>query len=143
MNEFDQFVKHVLKVKYYARYTDDFLIISDNRNYLVDLLPRLQSFLSEKLKLEIHPKKMTIEKYQRGIDFLGYIIFPHNKLLRTKTRNRIVRNLKLKVRDYRDERISKISFEQSVQSYFGVLSHANTYEFKKWLKNKLWFWLKE
>lgn len=30
MNEFDQFVKHELKIKYYVRYTDDFAIASDN-----------------------------------------------------------------------------------------------------------------
>ncbi len=44
MNEFDQFVKHKLKVKYYVRYTDDFLIISDNYDYLSSLLPKLQLF---------------------------------------------------------------------------------------------------
>ena len=31
MNEFDQFVKHELRVKYYVRYTDDFAIVSDNQ----------------------------------------------------------------------------------------------------------------
>lgn len=30
MNEFDQFVKRELKAKYYVRYTDDFVIASDN-----------------------------------------------------------------------------------------------------------------
>lgn len=30
MNEFDQFVKHELKIKYYVRYTDDFAVASDN-----------------------------------------------------------------------------------------------------------------
>ncbi len=34
MNEFDQFVKHKLKVKYYIRYADDFVILSENKNYL-------------------------------------------------------------------------------------------------------------
>ena len=142
MNEFDQFVKHILKVKYYVRYTDDFLIISDNNKYLEDLLPKLQLFLKEKLKLEIHPQKMSIEKYQRGIDFLGYIVFPHHKLIRIKTKKRIIRNLKLRVSDYKEGCISEISLEQSIQSYLGVLSHADTHEFKEWLKNKIWFWLK-
>src|SRR3989338_9127200 len=32
MNEFDQFVKHRLQVKNYARYTDDFVIVSDKKD---------------------------------------------------------------------------------------------------------------
>ena len=47
MNVFDQFVKHDLKVKYYARYTDDFAIISDNKNYLKELLVPIKLFLQE------------------------------------------------------------------------------------------------
>lgn len=143
MNEFDQFVKHVLKVKYYARYTDDFLIISENKNYLEKLLPLLQLFLSDKLKLELHPDKVTIRKYHQGIDFLGYVIFPHYRLLRAKTKNRIVRNLKQKIYDYKQGLISEKSLTTSLQSYLGVLSHANTYKLKESLINQFWFWLNE
>lgn len=143
MNEFDQFVKHTLKVKYYAKYTDDFLIISENKNYLEKLLPRLQLFLSEKLKLELHPNKVTIRKYHQGIDFLGYIIFPHHRLLRAKTKKRIVRNLKRKIDDYKKKLISEKSLMQSLQSYLGVLSHANAYRLTESLKNQFWFWLNE
>ncbi|MEK7219422.1 MAG: reverse transcriptase/maturase family protein [Patescibacteria group bacterium] len=34
MNEFDQFVKRELKVKYYIRYADDFVILSEEKNIL-------------------------------------------------------------------------------------------------------------
>jgi len=143
MNEFDQFIKHILKVKYYARYTDDFLIISENKNYLEKLLPRLQFFLSEKLRLELHPNKVTITKYHRGVDFLGYIIFPHYRLLRAKTRKRILRNLKRKIDDCKKGLISEKSLTQGFQSYLGVLSHASAYKLTESLKNQFWFWLSE
>ena len=38
LNQFDQFVKHKLKVKHYARYTDDFVIVAQDPNYLKSLL---------------------------------------------------------------------------------------------------------
>ncbi len=63
MNEFDQFIKHTLKVKHYARYTDDFVIVSGNCDYLKQLLIPIRLFLKEKLKLELHPNKVTIRKY--------------------------------------------------------------------------------
>ena len=140
LNEFDQFIKHTLKVKNYARYTDDFIIVSENRNYLENLLPQLRSFLSKTLKLEIHPQKVTIREYHTGVDFLGYVIFPHYRLLRVKTKRRIIRNIKKKIDAYKRGFIFERNLEQSFQSYLGVLSHANTYRLGEYLKNQYWFW---
>src|SRR3989344_1587111 len=86
MNEFDQYVKHVLRVQYYARYTDDFVIIADSQEYLLKLLPLLQAFLKKRLGLRIHPDKVFIRSYHQGIDFLGYGMLPHDIVLRTKTK---------------------------------------------------------
>src|ERR1035437_1233000 len=38
MNEFDQFVKRKLKVKYYIRYADDFVVLSQDKKYLKKVL---------------------------------------------------------------------------------------------------------
>jgi len=143
MNELDQFVKHTLRVKNYARYTDDFIIVSDNREYIEELLPRLQTFLLEKLRLELHPDKITINKFHEGIDFLGYVIFPYYKKLRSKTRKRIVRKIREKIENFHNNIISQHTLEQSLQSYLGVLSYANEYKFSQYLKNQFWFWRNE
>jgi retron-type reverse transcriptase len=143
MNEFDQFVKHGLRVKNYARYTDDFIIISEDRKYLEDSLPKLQEFLRERLKLELHPNKISIRKFHEGVDFLGYVIFPHYRLLRAKTKKRILRNVRKKMECHQKGLISENNLNQSMQSYLGVLSHANTYELTENLKNQYWYWLKD
>ena len=143
MNELDQFVKHTLKIKNYARYTDDFVIVSEDKSYLESLLPKLQLFLDKRLNLEIHPNKVSIIKSHRGVDFLGYVLFSHHKLLRTKTKRRIIRNLKDKVLLSENKPISEENLEHSLQSYLGVLSHANTYKLSNWLKNQYWFWLND
>ena len=44
LNKFDQFIKHKLKIKYYIRYADDFVIFPQNRNYLLELIPKLLFF---------------------------------------------------------------------------------------------------
>jgi retron-type reverse transcriptase len=143
LNEFDQFIKHKLKVKHYIRYTDDFVIVAENKLYLENLIPPIRSFLSDKLALELHPKKITIRKFHQGIDFLGYIVLPHHRLLRTKTRQRIFRKLKKRIDEYKMGVISEQTLEQSLQSYLGVFSHADTYELSNELKNQFWFWLNE
>jgi DNA-directed RNA polymerase subunit H (RpoH/RPB5) len=131
MNELDQFMKHKLKVKYYIRYADDFVIVSDSEDYLKNLLPKIQSFLGEKLKLNLHPNKISIRKAKQGIDFLGYILLPHHRIVRTKTKRRILKKLKMRAREYGDGIISQDTLNQSLQSYLGVMSHANSYGLKK------------
>ena len=81
MNEFDQFAKHTLKAKYYVRYADDFVFLSENRDWLVSLLPRISSFLHDSLTLELHPNKVSIETLSSGVDFLGWVHFPDHRVL--------------------------------------------------------------
>lgn len=143
MNKFDYYIKHTLKIKNYVRYTDDFVIVSGNKNYLTELIPKIKDFLLTKLKLQLHPNKVFIKKYRQGIDFLGYIVFPKHQLVRTKTKRRIYSKLRKRVEEYKTGIITKDRLEQSLNSYLGVLSHANTYKLKQDLLNQYWFWLSE
>lgn len=141
MNQFDQFVKHVLKVKHYARYTDDFIIISDNRDELDRLLAPITNFLQERLQLQLHPKKVFIRKVGEGVDFLGYVLFPHYRRVRTKTKKRMIGHLRSKIIQCNQGKLERDSLDQSIASYWGVLSHANAHEMSEELKNNIWFWL--
>ena len=115
MNEFDQFVKHELKAKYYIRYADDFVILSDNKSWLEDVvLPNFSDFLLNRLHLKLHPDKVFIKTFASGVDFLGWIHFPKHRVLRTATKKRMFRNL------------NENSKEATVKSYLGMLSHGNT-----------------
>lgn len=137
MNEFDQFVKHKLKVKNYLRYTDDFIIVSENRQYLESLVPVIKNFLQEQLKLNLHPSKVILKKLLQGVDYLGYVLLQHYKVLRTKTKKRIFKKLKKRIQEYVNGKISKTTLENSLQSYLGVLSHADAYELSRELKNQI------
>ena len=125
MNEFDQFVKRELKVKYYERYADDFVIFSENKEYLKNILKQMEEFLGNNLKLQMHPNKVYIKTLSSGVDFLGWINFPNHRVLRTSTKKRMFRNLK--GNDYKDE---------SLSSYLGMLSHGNGYKLEMKIKNK-------
>ena len=116
MNEFDQFMKRELKVKYYIRYADDFVILSEDKNYLEELLPKISKFLSENLKLSLHPDKVYIKTIASGVDFLGWVNFSNHRALRTSTKRRMLK------------RIKENSKEESRQSYLGMLSHGNAYK---------------
>ncbi len=115
MNEFDQFMKHKMKAKQYIRYADDFVILSADRSWLEELLPKIGDFLSERLKLKLHPDKVVIKTLVSGIDFLGCVHFPDHRVLRTTTKRRMLKTIGDGVNG------------QSLQSYLGVLKHCNSY----------------
>lgn len=91
LNEFDQFVKHVLRVKYYIRYADDFVVLSQSKQELETLLTKIQAFLKLRLSLDLHPNKVSIETLGSGVDFLGWVHFPCHRVLRTVTKRRMLR----------------------------------------------------
>ncbi len=124
LNEFDQFVKHTLKSKYYIRYCDDFIIASHSKPLLEENILKIILFLEENLKLRLHPRKVSISKSLQGIDFLGYVVFPHHRVLRTNTKKRMFRILK------------NGSTNNVVQSYLGVLQHCKGYTISKYI-NKI------
>jgi len=128
MNKFDQFVKHKVKAKYYLRYADDFIIMSNNRSLLDKNLQLVDTFLRNELKLELHPQKVSIETIASGVDFLGWVNFSHHTILRAKTKKRMLKRLK------------KNPTPESITSYLGFLKHGNTFSLQQKIVNDYWFW---
>ena len=122
MDSFDQYMKHRIKAKYYIRYADDFVMMSVGKEELEEILVRIRFFLKDNLKLDLHPDKVFIKTFSSGVDFLGWINFPHHRVLRTVTKRRMFKNLR------------NNSNRESIQSYLGMLSHGNTYKLKSKLR---------
>ncbi len=134
LNEFDQYVKHILKEKYYLRYCDDFVILSRDRNYLLGTIFNIRNYLDKFLRLELHPNKIILRKLSQGIDFLGYVVLPYYKVLRTTTKRRLLRKLNVKKKLFEGGLLSRESFDQSVNSYLGVLTHCKGVKIKEKIK---------
>lgn len=120
MNEFDQYIKHRLRIKYYLRYADDFVIMSDKRDYLVSVLKNVGSYLTNNLYLKLHPDKVSIKTISSGVDYLGWVNFPNHRVIRTSTKNKMMRKLAENPDNFHTR-----------QSYLGLLSHGNTHKIVK------------
>ncbi len=127
LNELDQFVKRTLKMKQYIRYADDFVILHQDRQVLERLIPRIAYFVEAHLCMSLHPKKLFLETVASGVDFLGWVHFPHHRVLRTSTKHRMMRRL--------EQHISK----EMVASYLGMLSHGNAYTLAEEVRSIGWF----
>jgi len=124
MNEFDQFVKRELKVSCYIRYADDFVILHHDRKFLEQLVPQISKFLETKLKLVLHPNKLCVQTLVSGVDFLGWVNFPHNRVLRTTTKRRMFKKL------------CRNQSNETVASYLGLLKHGNAYKLTEKIKKQ-------
>ena len=122
MNEFDQFVKHKLKVKHYIRYADDFVILQNDKIELKNTLEQIKDFLENNLKLTLHPNKVFIKTIASGVDFLGWVHFSKHRVLRTSTKKRMLK------------RVNENSKLETIASYRGMLGHGNAYKIRKSLK---------
>lgn len=130
LNELDWFIKRELKIKNYFRYADDLVTAHLDASYLKKILSHIDKFLQDELKLELHPNKISITKFHNGIDFLGYVIFPDYKALRTKTKRRMFKKIKVGREKLEKGLIDDETFNQSLQSYYGMLKHCNGHKLK-------------
>jgi len=138
LNELDQYVKQELKEKYYIRYADDFLILSPHKKHLEELIPRLEIFLGYKLCMKLHPDKVFVRNFYQGVDFLGYVLFPKHKILRTTTKHRMIGKMNKNFTDFMNEKIEFENMNQMFQSYFGIMGHGNCRKLRTKINKEYW-----
>jgi retron-type reverse transcriptase len=134
MNHLDQYIKREIKVKYYVRYCDDFVITSNSMEYLQQCVQKIGIFCKKELLLNLHPKKIIYRKINQGMDFLGYVILPHRRVLRTKTKKRIIKKISILKIQFNAGKIDKKYFDQVNNAYAGVLSHCKSEKIKEQIK---------
>ena len=126
MNVFDQWIKHKLKTQHYIRYADDFVVLSQDKEYLKNTIPKIRDYLSQRLNLTLHPSKIFLKTHGSGVDFLGWVHFPNYKKMRVKTKQRMFK------------RIAECPLPEVMQSYLGLLTHGDTFKVENDLKNVYW-----
>ncbi len=90
LDPLDHFVKETLRVTHYIRYMDDFVLMLDSRADARARLDDVAGFLSERLRLNLNPARVTIAPVSAKLDFLGYVHRPGGA---TRVRRRNVRKL--------------------------------------------------
>ena len=133
LNELDYFIKHKLRVKYYIRYVDDFVLLHSSKSQLEVWKKQINEFLKKELKLELHSEKSKIIPLSRGIDFVGFRNFYYYKLLRKRN----IRKMLSKIELYK---IGGVSYDKILESFQGWQAYAkwaNTYKLRNRLFRKV------
>lgn len=137
LNELDQFVKHKLRVKYYIRYVDDFVIFHNSKIALEDYKLRIEKHLEQELKLKLHPDKSRIIPLKRGIPFLGFRIFYYHKLVQRRNIRKIRAKLDDLLQDYEKGMITASDIFEVLQGWNAYALHGNTCHLRQSLNSEL------
>ena len=130
LNELDHFVKEKLRIKYYLRYMDDFIILIDTKEKAKEIKRIINDFLNEKLDLELN-KKSRYYPNELGVDFCGYRVYETHILLRKRSKKKIRKLVKEGNYGYRNNCLDFESFRQKFNSWRGHARHANSYKLRQ------------
>ena len=156
LDALDQYVKHVLKVRYYLRYCDDMVLLSRERSALEDWEKQIAVFLGDRLKLLLNNRR-KLGPISNGIDFLGYIVRPDYLLVRRRVTGALRQRLteaeqaltRSGLSEYTDgrsvfpwphSRIAEVA--QWLNSYLGHIRKASAYNLIADFRKRFW-WLRE
>ena len=135
LNELDQYIKNSLHMKYYTRYMDDFILLLKTKNDCKTIKRKIEIFLQKKLHLELNDKS-RFYPYKMGVNFCGYRIFTTHKLLRTNSKKKIKRKIKIWNSKFHKGNLNIINASQSINSWLGHSSHCNSYNLQRKILNR-------
>lgn len=116
----DRFIHFELKERHWARYMDDVIILGHDLDHLREQFHRIEAFSKDEMHLSI--SKWSAASTSRGINFLGYRIWPSHKLLRTSSVTRAKRRIKACIQ-HKDWD----ALDQFIAAWRGHISWADTH----------------
>lgn len=146
LNPFDHFVKKNLKIRYYGRYVDDFVLFHNDREHLKSLINPIREYLRNNLQLELHPQKIYLQHFSKGVKYLGAVIKPHRIYIANRTKGNFheaIEKQTLLARDHKPSFDEHDTFLSSMNSYLGILKHYKTYKLRKQMiyeNLSAWWW---
>lgn len=137
LNALDQFCKHVLRLHFYIRYMDDFIILCrrDDAEYI---LRCIDQFLHARLRLDLSPKSRIIPA-KHGCEFVGYRVTPHGLRLRKKTIKHIKSSLQHIAGEYAADNMDLHDATCRVKCYMGMTKNCNGYHLRRWIYENIAF----
>lgn len=130
LDPFDHFVKETLRMPYYVRYVDDFVILADDKQLLAKVRDRCRSFLAT-LRLQMHPRKCIISRIEDGTRFLGFRVFPTHRLLPRSHVVRFRRRLKGLALRYAQGQATLEEVRRRVAGWLGHARHASSFRLRR------------
>lgn len=131
LDDLDHFIKERLHVRLYARYMDDFIIITDGKEHAAEYRRAIEREL-DKIRLQLHPKKCRVVPARNGFKWLGFRlrVKPSGKILVTLSKDKIYherRKLKKMVKLIKAGKLPRDTAEVSLRCWAAHAERGNNY----------------
>lgn len=137
----DKIILAMLPGIHYCRYADDSSYVVADKKLGLKILAKVKYILKTKLDLELHPNKIYIQHFSKGVKFVGGVVKPNRNYISNKVmygfEQLIEKYIKLSREHPIQFRNNLDMFVSSVNSYLGTISKYATYNFRKQLLLKL------
>lgn len=133
LSYFDHFVKEELGVKYYTRYMDDMVILTDSKEKCWHYKKEIEKYLKDNLNLKLKSNYQVFPIPSRGLDFVGYRNFRKYILIRKD----IYKRMKYKLKNISKHDIISQNDGCVIFSYKGWLKYCNNSKLNKKYINEL------
>jgi hypothetical protein len=127
-------VKRQLKVRHFGNYVDDSFYVSCNKNWLLSLVPRIDSYLQSHLGLHLNLAKTKLTEVRQGVTFLGIHIKPHRRYVKRRTLQRMRQQVRAMEAVSPESLASKETRQRllaSANSMLGILNHTRSFRLRK------------
>jgi len=128
MDAFDQWAKCRRRERWYARYMDDFVVIHHDKRHLQALRIDAERWLADHLDLATNRKTGVFpvsHKGGRGLDFLGYHLWPNARRLRKASLRRLSRQIRQWQAQYAAGEIDLVHVREHLHSWVNHARHGN------------------
>jgi len=120
--------------------------VHEDKEYLRNFIPKLSEYLKSELQTTIHPKKIYLQHYSKGVKFLGTVILPNRIYIANRTKGNFYNAIEKQnqiARDHKPTKEEQQAFQSSMNSYLGIMKHYKSYKLRKEMifKNlSAWWW---
>jgi len=136
LNDLDHFIKRDLKCRSYLRYVDDFLLFNSDKRELLRWRADLIEFL-QSLRLTIHENSAQIRPCFQGLTFLGFIVYPDHRRLKSASGHAFEHRIKKLLRAYQDGEIEQDKISASVRGWLAHCDHGDTWGLRRAILKKI------
>jgi RNA-directed DNA polymerase len=130
LNPLDQFIRRELRCGPYLRYVDDMALFASSKQQLWEWKSAIVKKL-ETLRLTVHAESAQVAPVDRGIPWLGFVIFPSHRLLKARKAVQTTRHLGERFSAWRAGEVSFAEFDASVQGWINHVRYADTWGLRR------------
>lgn len=122
LSELDHLLKEDVGARYYYRYADDIVLLSDSKEFLSGVLVYINHYLNDSRLLTLKSNFQIYPVESRGIDFVGYVTYHTHCLARKKNKQGLCRE----VAALRKKGLSDEEIRLCVASRMGFMKHCDS-----------------